>query len=155
MSSINETIAEVLRLDGAATPGPWVDIPDAWEVWRDDEDLGGPVCSVPDEGGMLDRSDADLIAYYRTAAPALAREVQRLRLDHADECLGSCCEGYNLGYDDGRRAGQEAMRERVAALCDEAVTAIRREDRWDPEVRGAEAEADRLSRAIRALEVEP
>jgi hypothetical protein len=67
-------------------------------------------------------ADAALITYYRTAAPALARsvqrlqaEVERLRLEHAEERLVSCCEGHDLGYDAGRRAGQEAMRERCAS----------------------------------------
>lgn len=71
MSEINETIAEILRLDEEATPGPW-------EPW------GGSVVEADEtayivHGGQA--NDAALIAYYRTAAPALALEVQRLQAE--------------------------------------------------------------------------
>jgi hypothetical protein len=69
--NINETIAEVLRLDEEATQGPWE--PFAGSVVREGETAylvhGGP------------DTDAALVAYYRTAAPALAREVQRLQAE--------------------------------------------------------------------------
>ena len=68
---ITETIAEVLRLDEEATPGPW-------------EPFGGSVVEADETAYIVhggEANDADLIAYYRTAAPALAREVQRLQAE--------------------------------------------------------------------------
>lgn len=159
-SDINETIAEVLRLDAKATPGPWVRT-------RTGATMAVAGCGGS-RGGVYTLAEsaypsmsADLIAYYRTAAPVLAREVQRLRLDHADECLGSCCEGYNLGYDDGRRAGQEAMRERAAAVCvaryeehEQRLWAGPPAERITDRVGGMADEAQQCAEAIRALEVE-
>lgn len=75
--SAEETAAEVLRLDRAATPGSWrvgdsEDCPegDGDMVYDAREFLCGPFAR---------EEDARLIAAYRTAAPELAREVQRLR----------------------------------------------------------------------------
>ncbi len=59
MSITDEMIAEVLRLDSKATPG---------------YDARGAFC-----GPFVREKDACLVATYRTAAPALAHEVQRLR----------------------------------------------------------------------------
>jgi hypothetical protein len=76
MSDMNEIIAEVLRLDELSevlSPAPWhVSGVDSQHV-RDDADdaTADAYCS----------NDATLIAYYRTAAPALAREVQRLQAE--------------------------------------------------------------------------
>jgi hypothetical protein len=109
MTDINETITEILRLDEEATPGPWE--PFAGSVVREGETAylvhGGP------------DTDAALVAYYRTAAPALAREVQRLQAEverlreeikrsrpscvvcgmgvHVDSFCGDAC--YNAYYD--------------------------------------------------------
>lgn len=105
MTDINETIINVLRLDEEATPGLWydasaadavevlVDLPEEWAAtnlpealcpWRWD---ARPICDLPAREGAFRpgmpheqrAADAALIAYYRTAAPALAREVQRLQ----------------------------------------------------------------------------
>ena len=83
MTDINETVTEVLRLDAQATKGPW----DYWfEVGtRLGPDREHPIALIKQmrharcPGGAGVDSDAALIAYYRTAAPALAREVQRLQ----------------------------------------------------------------------------
>ena len=84
--TINETIAEVLRLDAEPEESAW-----------------------------------DLIeqhACYRTAAPALAREVQRLQ-GEVERLLDARTidrlQAHGDGYQDGHRAGQEAMRERCAS----------------------------------------
>jgi len=73
--TIEETAAEVLRLDQAATPGPWDS--DGQHLWAPDRD---GVCEVYYRDDDKQEADADLIAAYRTAAPELAREVQRLRI---------------------------------------------------------------------------
>ncbi len=94
MTDIDTLINEVQRLDGEATPGPW-------------EVLIRPVRTIANPNEIVDRvvgitssdeivvdgdgvfgdteADADLIATFRTAAPLLAAEVQRLQaaLDEA------------------------------------------------------------------------
>lgn len=78
MTDITDTIRRVRELDAAATKGPW-ELPLAW----------------PPE-------DSALIAYYRTAAPELAREVERLReerdkiVETAVACIGKACERHTL-----------------------------------------------------------
>lgn len=102
---------EVLRLDGEATPEPW-DADHSWwpgEV-TDEYAAVGPVHTLrkydfldldtPEKRAALDvamagiHADEKLIAYYRTAAPKLAREVARLRLMVADyQALAAHREG--------------------------------------------------------------
>jgi len=68
------TIARVLELDGLATPEPWrskLNHAHFKCVWFDPEDNYTTLELKPD--------DADLIAYYRTAAPELARELVAAR----------------------------------------------------------------------------
>lgn len=78
--NIDKLIAEVERLDREATPGPWrvegasirVNLPGGIEYqWA--------TAAYP--------RDNNLIATYRTAAPALAAEVQRLRADLEEQRL--------------------------------------------------------------------
>ena len=94
MTDLNEAVVEVLRLDAEATQGPW-----RWSPPKG-RSCGAfiGVCSFGDEGGGWDMQttgnppediDAELIAYYRTAAPALAREVQRLQAA-LKRCRPSC-----------------------------------------------------------------
>ena len=125
--TINETIAEVLRLDEEPEESAW-----------------------------------DLIeqhAYYRTAAPALAREVQRLQAEVCEARIGHDC-AIVAAHESGRRAGQEAMRERAAEVCD-----TRHQEHWSrvlvahngyahDRAEGMADEADECADAIRALEVE-
>ncbi len=110
-SDINETIAEVLRLDAEATQGPWHYEPHWGDVYdftgkppyrsrqgvTDDFEDGAAIVGargqdVIYEGTFtayeqtaghigLTEEDHTLIAYYRTAAPVLAREVQRLQAE--------------------------------------------------------------------------
>ena len=178
MSDTNETIAEILRLDEEATPGPWydyhgpeggdvevlVDLPEAWAAdlpeelcpWRWD---ARPICTLearPDtfRPGMPHGqrvTDATLIAYYRTAAPALAREVQRLQAECIDlhSALDLSCEREARAY----LRGQEAMRERCIQACEDIILFSRSAE-------GIHLAADmrcmrsHLLQAIRALEVE-
>ena len=86
---------KVLDLDAAATPGPWnydettvtrtrdngteYKAPAADLRGGDREWLGFVDHSEEPEYRCDVRTDADLICYYRTAAPALAREVLALR----------------------------------------------------------------------------
>lgn len=81
MSASKEVAEEVLRLDAAATPGPWEAEGDA--IF---DRSGDGVCEVRAWSStswrrtrVADEANASLIAAYRTAAPDLAREVQRLR----------------------------------------------------------------------------
>lgn len=91
MSNINETIAEVLRLEAVASGRK------VWEArmvcpsggWSDDDEcidsdgwwIDGPEWLDYEDSSFFCQADADLVAYYRTAAPALAREVQRLQAE--------------------------------------------------------------------------
>jgi hypothetical protein len=108
MTDTDDVIREVRRLDAEATSGPWFynsystvfsepaseayealvqaipdDAPDeAWEALP-----AGYVASVPVVGGDTATAegskDAALIAHFRTAAPLLAAEVERLRAENA------------------------------------------------------------------------
>lgn len=76
MSDIRQTIARVRELDGKATKGPWA--PD-WGRVRDDN--CGTICQHPSEESAFGpkwEANKDLIAEYRTAAPKLAAEYERL-----------------------------------------------------------------------------
>lgn len=186
MSSINETAAEVLRLDAQATPGPWddqstpeggdvevlVDLDEEWAAGLPDEFAprrwdARPICALPAREGAMRpglpheqrAADAALIAYYRTAAPALAREVQRLQGEVEQAQTGHDC-ALVAAYESGHRAGQKAMRERAAALCHERQEKHRRgRIRCGPgkkfgKLQVAEDEAFSCVSAIRTLEVE-
>jgi hypothetical protein len=135
--NINETISEVLRLDAQAAQGPWE--PFAGSVVREGETAylvhGGP------------DTDAALVAYYRTAAPALAREVQMLQAEVREARIGHDC-AIVAAYESGHRAGQEAMREMAATLCDDWE-----EDSYCEGWREMEQGAQHCADAIRALEV--
>ena len=73
MSEMSETVTEVLRLDAQATPGPW----DEDGIYMGLRHLGKH-CSDwyyrDSDGNLIEvprERDAALIAYYRTAAPAI------------------------------------------------------------------------------------
>ena len=119
MTDIDETIAAVLRLDAEATPGPW-------DYWFEVGTRLGPSrehpvalvkrlrharCPGGVRGAGVD-ADAALIAYYRTAAPALAREVQRLQaeLATAHRTWAERCSAWSDGM-------EEAEAQRDAALA--------------------------------------
>lgn len=90
--TIPETVARVLDLDAKATPGPWNGATDETGDGFVDQVktgegvfIGMALHAAPSELGVGNgfgspewADNAALIAYYRTAAPALAREVQRL-----------------------------------------------------------------------------
>ena len=123
MSEINKTIAEVLRLDELSedlSPAPWhVSGVDSQDVRDDaDEAAADAYCS----------NDAALIAYYRTAAPALAREVQRLQAEIQPRIDRS------IAF---QEAMEEAEAERDAALA---------------EVQRLQAEVQRLQGEVDVLE---
>ena len=81
MTDIDTLIAEVLKLDGEATPGPWA----AQVIHHGYHHIPcGPPFEGPDtdpRGIAATDHNARLIATYRTAAPLLAAEVQRLRAE--------------------------------------------------------------------------
>lgn len=90
MTDIDDIISRVRELDAAATKGPWRAMRDGNslvgnrlvgqsridEVSRPHNPLycGGPRPTVT----VMCDADADLVAYYRTACPQLAAEVERL-----------------------------------------------------------------------------
>jgi len=130
--TINETIAEILRLEDTPVPSG------AWDL-------------------------IEQHAYYRTAAPALAREVQRLQ-EQVSRLLDARTidrlRAHGDGYQDGHRAGQEAMRVLALAACGAVAAACRQriEDRYETsaeswEDASAAAAAADCADAIRALEV--
>ena len=130
MSEIDDTIVEVLRLDEEATPGPW----DYWfEVGtRLGPDREHPIALVKQmrrascpggvRGAGVD-ADAALITYYRTAAPALAREVQRLQiiLEACDERSQMCLEAEEEADAELSAALDEIERLRACALPSEGA----------------------------------
>lgn len=71
MSDIDTILANVEGHDKSATPGPWR----KGVLWHDGAYPVGPYTRNEDQS----TADAALIAYYRTAAPALAAEVRRLQ----------------------------------------------------------------------------
>lgn len=83
---IAETIARVKQLDAKATPGPWVGEPDGGphrgrveeRSARGIETVAYTYCGAYDGHGAR---NAELVAYYRTAAPLLAAECERLRVE--------------------------------------------------------------------------
>lgn len=104
MSDIESTVNEVLRLDGEATKAPWAP---RYYTAKDMTDLRAIVADLVNDGvgvrfhfvsdhadsdritgasgnGPTSEANAALIAYYRTAAPQLAREVQRLTAERDD-----------------------------------------------------------------------
>lgn len=100
--SIDETIVEVLQLDKEATPGPWKEDIGIYESPNDYNDLAfarGPMIERK-RGEMLDAfrtralPNARLQSRYRTAAPALARECQRLQDQYS--CALGALERLNL-----------------------------------------------------------
>jgi hypothetical protein len=94
MTDINTTIAEVKRLDAEATPGEWRAEADPGTDCEACLETSSPqaalVRSYHSAGGIAvvltddrEKANAALIAYYRTAAPLLAAEVERLRAEVA------------------------------------------------------------------------
>jgi hypothetical protein len=178
--SINETIAEVLRLDEEATQGPWypqatddrlcmnasyvstdpksglrdMDPQSAERDCRPGSVVAITLLQSPRLANVRDQrwdENTDLIAYYRTAAPALAREVKRLQAEVCEARIGHDC-AIVAAYESGRRAGQEAMRERCLQACEDIILFSRSAE-------GIHLAADmrcmrsHLLQAIRALEV--
>lgn len=99
MTKLN--LARVLELDREATKGEWAVAPsnehrpENTVIYCVDGGCGGP-CPQPPEwdalvhlpGTVEGRATADLIAYYRTAAPEMARWIGRARryLRHVPGC---------------------------------------------------------------------
>ena len=97
MTTIPETVARVLDLDAKATPGPWNGATDETGDGFVDQVktgegvfIGMALHAAPSELGVGNgfgspewADNASLVAYYRTAAPALARDVQRLQQEAA------------------------------------------------------------------------
>lgn len=76
-------LEEVLRLDREGTAGPWRTIPmDCGDYWG--VEIVGPDGRPITGETRISSMDRDVVERYRTAAPALAREVARLRADNAD-----------------------------------------------------------------------
>lgn len=94
----NKTIADVLRLDAEATPGPWkgdehafqiygshgaidtVKMPDGFTGVRIFDIRGwGSLSKLGDkEAERIQRANGDLVTNFRTAAPKMARALERI-----------------------------------------------------------------------------
>lgn len=150
MPDIEQTIAEVLRLDAEATGK------ETWsarmvcpsEGWSDDDaDPVGPDGWLVDgpewldyaEASFLHCVDAELVAYYRTAAPALAREVKDLRERH----LLTLQERDRARFTADQRI---FVREELAALLgtDDVEQAVAEVKRLKAEVERLQDEVERL-----------
>ena len=70
---MSDTTKRVQELDKAATPGPW-----RGEKYDNATKIGWFSGHTTHHGNYIDADDAALIAEYRTLAPELAREVERL-----------------------------------------------------------------------------
>lgn len=91
MTDLNESVVEVLRLDAEATPGPWITrsrqpgmrIIPIRSIYAPTCGRNCNECNDTSTCPAYSREteSTDLTAYYRTAAPALAREVQRLQAE--------------------------------------------------------------------------
>lgn len=119
MTDIDEILARVERLDREATAGRWQ--PGTYEsedgaersacgpehvLTSEDEDEDEDEDEVYEREVLLVEADAELIAAYRSDAPALAAEVRRLRLLLAE------------------RAAAEARAKRLADLLAEARVCV-------------------------------
>lgn len=86
MNTIEELIAEVQRLDREAPGDTWTTEPHgsvrALYAGRDRQHHGLRLMNLSD-GDSRAQVTEETICYYRTACPALAAEVQRLRVDLA------------------------------------------------------------------------
>jgi hypothetical protein len=111
MTDILKTAAEVLRLAGEATPGPWDpgEDPDDGEVWDEDKLVVHRIGRHPIAG------NARFIAHARTAVPARAAFVQRVDQYTRDLISANRAEA-NTARDDraiGVLVGARALREHV------------------------------------------
>ena len=76
----DELIKQVLDRDAKATPGPWDAMETGRETYvRERAATDGAVIAYADATGEPTASEYALIATYRTAAPLLARKLQRAR----------------------------------------------------------------------------
>lgn len=116
-------IARVRELDAAATKGPWSSHPPVspykdgrWSVCDDRTNTLARV-NVGIRVPGVERQDAALIAYYRTACPQLAVECERLRervrvLEEALRAIvapdDGCQFSYGAGCDHSCRATARA-----------------------------------------------
>ena len=74
----DELIKQVLEHDAKATPGPWDAMATGRETYvRQRAATDGAVIAYADATGEPTASEYALIATYRTAAPLLARKLQR------------------------------------------------------------------------------
>jgi len=118
-----ELVAEVLRLDGEATDGPWfvgsdnqygINVSGIFSEHRNTDSVRTLIVETGGEFCDLEEKDADAIAFYRTAAPRLARDnaMLRARADwllarivteewpgHGDDCHCRTCKAIAAMFD--------------------------------------------------------
>lgn len=107
MRATDAELADVLRLDGEATPGPWI----AVGPW--DNDVG---VFPPDGWQRATLADRTFMRVARTLFPRVARELMALREQHraADDVLTRC------GFPP--RGASDTLAERVARLVEAETT---------------------------------
>lgn len=114
-TSIDTLITEVKRLDAEATRGPWTVSSNDLAVRTFHPDNEMQICMIRAEycADDEDRRNARMIAYYRTACPALAAECERLRSQLAAEreAAGAAAERHvlELAAEVERREWAEAL----------------------------------------------
>ena len=107
-------LKQVLALDARATAGPWESDgdevsqhwsrPEPWQVIASKEVDCGLYCYGGRARGIEKSEDAELIAYYRTAAPAMAKALQAVLSLHRPEPFDNvpsesfCVECLNTTY---------------------------------------------------------
>lgn len=141
---IDTLIETVLRLDGEATPEPWLKPFDDGALTSEARRNESLLAIDVDGMAVIERpEDAALIASYRSAAPRLARVLRESRAEAAtlravsgaaDERLTEALERHML-HDDGRGWSWERAAKVLDARADEVAT--------------LRAERDRLREAIR------
>jgi hypothetical protein len=80
MADIDTILANVAGHDKTATSGPW-EHNGRGAVWQVDGYAAGDPDDPDSRVAQANDADAALIAHYRTAAPLLAAEVERLRAE--------------------------------------------------------------------------
>jgi hypothetical protein len=75
---------ELAALETAATPGPWILIPGARNIWQDGPDGLHLIVSAPGQPALLTLDTAALIVAARNVLPELLR-----RLDLAEQALAA------------------------------------------------------------------
>lgn len=127
MTDIDKILEEVERLDATATPGPWKGDEGAYHVYGShgaidsmrlpDGSTGVRIIDIRGWGSLsklgdkeaerIQRANGALVTTFRTAAPALAKEVRRLRA----KLVEAACELAMGRYETPFKTSETVIRE--------------------------------------------